>query len=146
MAKDELYLVSADILPPVVDGVLAAKELLASGKAENVSQAAKMAGISRSAFYKYRDSVFKYSGHITDVFEINAVLLDKSGVFSAITTALSNNGANILTINQSAPTDGVASATLRIKIDSDVLSIDELIQKLSSVDGVIKIKAKKQEA
>ncbi len=138
LAKDVFYLVSSSILPPVVDGVLKAKELLAHGKAENISQAVKMAGISRSAFYKYRDCVFKYAGQSEDVFELNALLADRSGVFSAVTNALSLNGANILTINQSEPADGVAKATLKIKCESDI-TIDTLLEKLKSVDGVIRI-------
>ncbi len=141
MSKDVFYLVSSSILPPVVGGVLKAKELLAGGKAQNISQAVKMAEISRSAFYKYRDCVFKYATQSDDVFELTAILEDKSGVFSAVTSALSSNGVNILTINQSEPAGGVASASLKVKIDSSRLEIDGLLEKLRKVDGVIKINA-----
>ena len=61
MSKLNYVLVNADILPEIYSKVLAAKEFLASGEAANATQAAKMAGISRSAYYKYKDSVFEYN-------------------------------------------------------------------------------------
>ena len=58
MAERRFLLVDADVLPEVFVKVLQAKELLASGAVSNISAAAKQAGISRSAFYKYKDTVF----------------------------------------------------------------------------------------
>ena len=141
MNKDSFLLVNAKILPDVIEGVLIAKELLASGQAANVSQAVKMAGISRSAFYKYRDCVFRYTPENDNILKLQAVLSDRAGVLSALTTVLYKNGGNIITVNQSAPTDGTATASMTVKTDSIKLSLDKLMQKLGEVDGVISIKS-----
>lgn len=141
MENDTYYLVNASILPSTVGGVILAKELLSSGKAESVSEAVKMAGVSRSAYYKYRDVVFKYEKGDPNTLQLKAFLEDRAGVFSAVTDMLSKNGANILTINQSAPSDGIATAVLTVKTDGLNITLDELIKKLKTVNGVIKIGA-----
>ena len=143
MDKSTYYIVDASILPPVVGGVLIAKDLLTSGKASSVSEAVKTAGISRSAFYKYRDFVFRYETNDENTVEFKTYLEDKAGVFSAVTDALSKNGVNILTINQSAPADGVAAATLRVRTDGSKASLDVLLEELRNVNGVIRISAEK---
>lgn len=56
--EKRFLLVDVNVLPEVFLHVLKAKELLASGKAKNISVATKMAGLSRSAFYKYKDCIF----------------------------------------------------------------------------------------
>ncbi|MBR4072876.1 MAG: ACT domain-containing protein [Clostridia bacterium] len=141
MQRNDFFLVSPKVLPPVFKGVILAKQLLADGTAANSSQAAKMAGISRSAFYKYRDFVFKESEINTNVVSLNAVLTDKAGVFSALTTALYKTDANIVTIHQGIPMDGTAAVSLTIRNDNPDLTTDKLIEMLKGVDGVLSVKA-----
>jgi chorismate mutase len=141
MHKNEFLLVSSKVLPPVFSGVILAKQLLADGTASNSSQAAKMAGISRSAFYKYRDYVFSNNGIHSDNLSLNAVLTDKAGVFSALTTALYKLGTNILTIHQGIPMDGTAAVSLTIDNCSGELTAEQLIDTLKGVDGVLSVKA-----
>lgn len=141
MKKSEFFLVSPKVLPPVFSGVILAKQLLADGTAINSSQAIKMAGISRSAFYKYRDYVFSDSSIRSNNLSLNAVLTDKAGVFSAVTTALYKLGANILTIHQGIPMDGTAAVSLTIDNSSGNLSAQLLIDTLKGVDGVLSVKA-----
>ncbi len=134
------YLVNSKILPDVVKGVLYAKELLASGKATNTSQAVKMADVSRSAFYKYKDYVFRYDNKDKNTLNLSAVLSDRAGVFSALTTSLYESGANIITVNQGLPVDGAATASLTVRTDSIKITVNALLNKLKSVDGVISVK------
>ena len=78
MAERRFLLVDADVLPEVFVKVLQAKELLASGAVSNISAAAKQAGISRSAFYKYKDTVFDFinmDGWIIITMNLSTVLL-----------------------------------------------------------------------
>lgn len=140
MESENYLLVNSKILPPVFQNVILAKELLASGKATSASQAAKMAGISRSAFYKYKDFVFKYSDNNGNTVNLSALLSDKAGVFSALTTVLYNYGANIITVNQGIPVDGTANVSLTIKTDSITKPLNDLLNELLKVDGVISIK------
>lgn len=135
---DKSYLlIDPDILPPVFAGVIRAKELLAEGKVSSTAQAVKEAGISRSAFYKYKDFVFKYSGS-GDTLSLNAQLSDRAGVFSALTAALFSCGANIITVSQGLPENGKANVSLTLSIGSE-MSAEELINRLLKTDGVISI-------
>jgi len=140
MSKSNFLLISSDVLPNVFTGVIKAKELIASGEAKSTSQAAKMAGISRNAFYKYKDFVFKYNGNNEQTLSINAVLLDKAGVFSALSQAICEHKGNILTLNQNLPIDGAASVSLTISTENMEIDSKELLEILSGVDGVSSIK------
>ena len=106
ISEDRYLLINPRVLPPVFENVIRAKELLSLGKATSAAQAAKMAGISRSAFYKYKDFVFKYSAGNVSTINLSAVLSDRAGVFSALTAALYKCGANIITLNQGLPENG----------------------------------------
>lgn len=141
MKNNDLIIVDSRVLPSVFGGVIKAKELIATGKAENISQAIKMAGISRSAFYKYRDFVFKYTDNDTDNISLSAILSDKAGVFSALTAVLYECGANIITLNQGIPVDGAAAVSITIKTGGLNIPLEALISELQSVDGVISVKA-----
>lgn len=136
---DKSYLlIDPDILLPVFAGVIRAKELLAEGKVSSTAQAVKEAGISRTAFYKYKDFVFKYSGS-GDTLSLNAQLSDRAGVFSALTAVLYGCGANIVTVSQGLPENGKANVSLTLSIGSE-MSAGELINRLLETDGVISIK------
>ena len=108
MGKVNYLLVDMSILPDVYTRVIKAKNFLQSGEAANASQAAKMAGISRSAYYKYKDKIFEYSEQGEDVSTINAKLRDNAGVLSSVMNELYMAGANILAVNQSIPVNDVA--------------------------------------
>ncbi len=141
MDKNCYLLVNTKVLPSVYKGVIKAKKLLSSGEASNASQAVKMANISRSAFYKYKDCVFEYEDDNKNTINFSALLADKAGVFSAMTAVLYNYGANIITVNQGTPVDNVARVSLTVRTDDLNISVDELISKLKDVDGIISIKA-----
>ncbi|MGN0451927.1 MAG: ACT domain-containing protein [Acutalibacteraceae bacterium] len=138
MSENRYLLVNSAVLPPVFEGVILAKELLAGGKVTSAAAAAKAAGISRSAFYKYKDFVFKYSAVRGNTLSINALLSDRAGVFSALTAALYDSGANIITVTQGLPENGTANVSLTLSIGD--ISPEELKKRLLSVDGVISIK------
>lgn len=140
MDSKTYLLVNSKILPPVFESVVLAKELLANGKAQNTSSAIKMAGISRSAFYKYKDYVFKYSDNSDKTITLVAKLSDKAGVFSALTTALYEYGFNIITINQDTPKNNVADVTLTVDSQNAKISNKELVNILSDVKGIVTIK------
>ena len=138
MTDDTLLVVEAKVLPEVFSRVIEAKTLLAQGKAKSSSQAAQLAGISRSAFYKYRDSVFAYEDVSTQkIATISASLADEPGVLSAMLSILSGSGANILTINQNIPTDGVAPVAVSIRCDRLDRQPGALLEQIRSLSGVV---------
>lgn len=137
MAKLKYLLVNADILPEVYKKVSFAKELLASGEAQNASQAAKMAGISRSAYYKYKDGVFEYNPENADeMVSLSLKLKDNKGVLSAVTNELYLMGANVLSINQEVPQNGIANVLLSVRITEMTVDADTLVEKLKTLGGV----------
>ena len=140
MKNSTYFLVDSKVLPSVFEGVILAKELLADGRAQNASQAIKMAGISRSAFYKYKDYVFKYSDNEQKTLTLMAKLSDKAGTLSSLTTALYEYGANILTVNQGIPIDGAADVSVTVKTNELTVTIDEMLSAIKKIDGVISIK------
>lgn len=137
MARLKYLLVNADILPEVYRKVAIAKELLASGEAQNASQAAKMAGISRSAYYKYKDGVFEYNPENADeMVSLSLKLKDNKGVLSAVTNELYLVGANVLSINQEVPQNGIARVLLSVRITEMTVDADTLVEKLKTLGGV----------
>ena len=140
MQNSEFVLVSKQALPPVFAGVLLAKQLLAEGKAANATQAIREAGISRSAFYKYRNCVFPGSAENESSINLSVSLSDKAGVFSAMTTVLYENGANLVTVNQGKPVDGIAVVSLTIDAGHMRISADRMLELLKKTDGVISVR------
>ena len=137
MGKVNYLLVDMSILPDVYTRVIKAKNFLQSGEAANASQAAKMAGISRSAYYKYKDKIFEYSEQGEDVSTINAKLRDNAGVLSSVMNELYMSGANILAVNQSIPVNDVADVSITVRLSDADVSKSGVEQKIKSIVGVI---------
>ena len=122
-------LVEASVLPDVFLKVLKAKELLASGEVRNISAAVRAVDLSRSAFYKYKDSIFD-SENNRGTATVIATLRDETGALQALLAAISAAGAIIVTINQSTPENGAAQVAVTIRTDTMQMSADELVEKL----------------
>lgn len=139
MEKKKYYLVSAEALPAVFIKVAEAKRMLQVGEADTVGEAARLVGISRSAFYKYKDAVQPFqnmrAGHIITFY---ALLKDIPGVLSNYLSIFANSGANILTINQTIPTNGCAGVTISAETSDMVEGLEELMARASSAEGVLK--------
>lgn len=135
MRKNKLALVNISALPEIFVGVLKAKQMLASGDVKTASEAAQKCGISRSAFYKYKDSVFLYNEQ--NVVNLRAQLLDEAGILSEFLAVLYKYNANVLTVNQGIPSDNVAALTVSARIDTEKYSVDDIIEALTSLQGVV---------
>lgn len=141
MDKPAYLLVDASVLPDIFLRVVEAKKLLACGKAKSFSDAAEQMGISRSTLYKYKDSVFSYEAAMTrQITTIFAELEDRQGVLSSLLAALSNSGANILTINQNIPVDGVAPVAISIRTHHMPDTPAAMMENLCKLDGIVHIR------
>ena len=133
----KFFLVEAGALPSVFLAVVEAKEALHSGKARSASEAARMAGISRSAFYKYKDSVFAYhEGATGQIVTLSMILRDRPGVLAPVIAAFHRAGANILTIHQNIPVSGAAPVSVSANTDGMTVPLTELLAALWAIDGV----------
>ncbi len=135
MSKNYL-LVEADVLPEIFQKVLKAKSLISERKAKNTSEALRMVGISRGAYYKYKDSVIPYRPAENSILTVQAVLSDNPGVLMAFVSVFYDFGANILTINQNIPADGFAMVSVSARVDAMPRPVQELLLKLGTVNGV----------
>ena len=135
--KPKYYLVEASVLPEIFAKVIEAKELLETGQVRTVADAVACVDISRSAFYKYKDFVSPFQdmsrGHLV------TFNLDRQGVLSSVLAIFAENGANILTINQSIPTSGVAPVTITAATENMQTTMELFMAALKSAEGVIRV-------
>ena len=133
------YIVEASALPEIFQKVAEAKRMLETGETDKVNVAAQAVGISRSAFYKYRDSIAPFQNLMAGrIITFQMMLKDKAGVLSEILAIFANCGANILTINQSIPTGGRAMVTISAETGNLTCSLEELVHTISQTQGVVK--------
>ena len=131
-------LVDESVLPDVFLKVLKAKELLANGSAQNISEATKQAELSRSAFYKYKDCVFD-ARNDREIVTVIATLLDETGALQALLGSISNAGASIVTINPSTPENGTAQVAVSIRTGTMKMPIGELIARIQRQRTVVEV-------
>lgn len=138
-SKPKFYIVEASALPEIFIKVAEAKRLLTTGKAGTVNEATKMMDISRSAFYKYRDSVMPFEkSTMGRVITFQFMLHDEPGVLSSILAAYAQQDVNLLTINSVSPSNGCTLVTITAETSEMEVSLDELMTQLSNIPGVIK--------
>lgn len=139
--KSQLIVVDAMILPDVFTKVLDVKKLMAQKGEKSFASACKRVGISRSAYYKYKDSVFSYEELFNRrIVNLYLLLSDSPGVLSSVLVFLHGLDANILTVNQSIPVDGAAAVNISLRLAD--ASPDELIflNSITELDGVLEAK------
>lgn len=137
--KTKFYIVAASALPDIFIKVAEAKRMMQTGECSTVGDATRRVGISRSAFYKYKDAVQPFNnmktGHIITFY---AMLKDNPGVLSNVLAIFAGSGANILTINQTIPTNGCAAVTISAETSEMEISLEELITQAAGLAGVVK--------
>lgn len=135
--KINYYVVKKKALPEVLLKVVEAKKLLDSAKVMTVQEATEQVGISRSSFYKYKDDIFPFHDHSRGrTFTVMIQLDDEPGFLSSLLNCVAKYQANILTIHQAIPVNGVASITLSIEILNTTGDVSELIDALEQSQGV----------
>ena len=139
MPATKFYIVSADALPEIFIKVAEAKRMLQSGEVRTAGDAARAVGIRRSALYKYRAAVRPFNVMKTGrIITFYAMLKNNPGVLSNVLSIFAESGANILTINQSIPTNGCAAVTISAETSEMQESIEEMMATASALDGVVR--------
>lgn len=139
--KTKYFVVREKAVPEVLLKVVEAKRLLDTKRAETVQEAADQVGISRSSFYKYKDDIFPFRDNVkgktlTFVLQIE----DEPGFLSEILNVIAEYNANILTIHQSIPINGVATLTLSVEVLADTGDISNMIDTIEGKSGVQHLK------
>ena len=141
MAKSpKYYIVEASALPEVFVKVAEAKRILSTGEATTVNEATQLTGISRSAFYKYRDAVMPFQSMLTGrVITFQLLLHDEPGVLSNILNEFAECKANIMTINSIVPTNGCAIVTISAEATDLAIQLEDFLRQLRQTAGVIRV-------
>ena len=129
----------ASALPEVFLKVAEAKRLLSTGEANTVNEATRITGISRSAFYKYRDAVLPFQNMMTGrIITFQFLVHDEPGMLSNILNKFAEYNANILTINSIVPTNGCAVVTISAETMDLTVALEDMLREMSHTPGVIK--------
>jgi chorismate mutase len=131
------YVLKKKAVPEVLLKVVEAKRLLASEKAISIQEATEQVGLSRSSFYKYKDDIFPFHDNargktITFVLQMN----DEPGLLSNVLKQIAEYNANILTIHQTIPINGVASLTLSIEVGPETKDVSEMVSAIEAKEGI----------
>lgn len=131
------YLVREEILPEAIKKTIIVKNLLKQGELKTVNEAVAKIGLSRSAYYKYKDYVFPfYEASKEKIITLSLLLEHKPGVLSRVLNTVANDSGSIMTINQGIPLQGVANTTISIETKSMTVDLEALLDKLRLIDGV----------
>ena len=134
------YVLKKQAVPEVLLKVLQAKKLIDSGKCKTVNEAAERLGISRSSFYKYKDDIYEFHDSLQGTtLTLNLQVDDELGLLSDVLKVIADCGANILTIHQAIPYNGVASLSVGVQILPTTSDITELLGKLENLGGVHRV-------
>lgn len=139
------FVVSGKALPDILLKVVEAKRLLESGRVLTVQEAIERVGISRSSFYKYQDDVFPYHDNTRGkAFTVVMQMDDRTGLLAEVMQVIAGFHANVLTIHQSIPVNGIASVTLSADILPATGDVDQMIEEIEQLKGIhyVKIIAK----
>lgn len=139
--KSKYFVVKQKAVPEVLLKVVEAKKLLESERAITVQEATDKVGISRSSFYKYKDDIFPFYDNtkgktITLVVQMD----DEQGLLSDLLHVVAVYWANILTIHQSIPVNGVATLTLSVEIRENTGNVSGMIEELENLNGIHYVK------
>ncbi|KSV60605.1 ACT domain-containing protein [Acetivibrio ethanolgignens] len=137
----EYYIVKRKAVPDVLIKVAEVDRLLESGKAMTVQEATELLGISRSSYYKYKGDIMPFHDQargktITFMLQIN----DEPGGLSLVLNEVARCHANVLTINQSIPINGIAPVTLNLEIQPETIDVMEMVNAIEKIDGVLSLK------
>lgn len=137
LKKSAFYLVRDEILPEAIKKTIIVKDLLKRGELRTVNEAVAKVGLSRSAYYKYKDYVFPfYDASKEKIITLSLLLEHKSGVLSQVLNTVAADSGSIVTINQGIPLQGVANTTISIETKFLTIDLEALLDKIRLIDGV----------
>lgn len=137
--EEKFYLIRSDILPESIAKTIEAKKMLESGEVDTVNEAVDRVGLSRSAFYKYKDGIYPFNAMMSEkIMTITFLLEHMSGYLSKVLTFVAEQGGNVLTINQTIPLQGIATISMSVDMAHLRVPSTEFLESLQEIPGVRK--------
>ncbi|MDR2042856.1 MAG: ACT domain-containing protein [Clostridium sp.] len=138
---NKYFVVTQKAVPEVLLKVVEVKRLLETEKARTIQEAADTAGISRSSFYKYKDDIFDFHDNSRGTtFTLTFQTDDEPGTLSDVLKVIAAYRANILTIHQSIPINGIASVSVSVQILKATGDISHMIEQMETQKGIHHVK------
>ncbi|UXV33753.1 ACT domain-containing protein [Staphylococcus sp. IVB6181] len=137
----KFYLIREDVLPESVIKTLQIKDALKDNPHLSIYEAVKKFGLSRSAFYKYKDTIFPIDEKMEESKEFTIILYvyDKVGMLAQVLNTISQIQMSILTIHQSIPMEDKATITLSLNSAGSQASMEDVIYALRNIENVYKV-------
>jgi chorismate mutase len=138
--KERYYLVSEDILPEAILKTMQVKKLLSDGDVKTVHEAVEQVGLSRSAFYKYKDGIHLIN-HLERerIVTISIDLVHRAGMLSKVLSLVAGLGGNVLTMHQSIPLQGIANVVISVEISRINEELGDMLEGIKGVPGVKRV-------
>ena len=137
LEKKKYFVVREKAVPEVLLKVVEAKRLLDTKRVGTVQEAADAVGISRSSFYKYKEDIFPFRDNIKGkILTFVIQLHDEPGLLSDVLKVVAEYGANIQTLHQSIPINGVATLTISVEVLAETGDISKMIETIESREGI----------
>ncbi len=137
--REKYFIVEASALPEIYLKVADAKRMLETGEEQTVNAATRRAGISRSAFYKYKDAIRPFHDMLHGrIVTIQILLRNEPGALSSVLNMFANWGGNVLTINQAIPGGDAAAVTMGLETSQLDADLEELLTTLRTNPKVIR--------
>lgn len=138
--QGKFYIVDEQILPEAILKTAKIKELLAKNRNMTVNEGVEQVGLSRSAFYKYRDGVFPfYEATRAKIITVQIMMDNVAGILSSCMKAIANANCNILTINQGIPIQNIAIATIAFETAEMAEELETVIANIRAIGGVLSV-------
>lgn len=139
--KTTYFVLKEKAVPEVLRKVVEAKRLIESGRCVSVQEATDRVGISRSSFYKYKEDIFPFHDNVKGKTITMVIQLeDEPGILSEILQTVARYHANILTIHQSIPVNGIASLTLSVDVLPETGDVSEMVEVMEKTQGIQYVK------
>ena len=139
--EGKYYVVRKKAVPEVLLKVVETKKLLNADRKMTVKDAADITGISRSSFYKYKDDIFPFSeGAKGRLITLSIEILDEPGLLSDLISVVAKYKANIMTIHQSVPVNGLASVSMSVEVLKNTGNISRMVEDMEAIQGIKDVK------
>ena len=139
--KTTYFVLKEKAVPEVLRKVVEAKRLIESGRCISLQEATDRVGISRSSFYKYKEDIFPFHDNVKGKTITMVIQLeDEPGILSEILQTVARYHANILTIHQSIPVNGIASLTLSVDVLPETGDVSEMVEVMEKTQGIQYVK------
>lgn len=135
------YIIREDVLPEAVQKTLKIKKALEENQKLSILEASKQFDLSRSAFYKYKDTIFPIQDFKKEsVLTMSINVDDIPGILGKILSVVNEEKCSIITIHQTVPINNIATIIFSVNIDLKFTTIEILKAKIENIDYVNKVK------